>query len=71
MSLKVFNFKGLRFLFEEHPMDPLTAALMCLGYFNQFLSTPAGQDFAKINNQLILDIFNILHIHITPPAPKS
>jgi len=45
------------------PLDPLTAALNALASFNQFLCTTAGQEFAKINNDLIKDILGKIMKH--------
>jgi len=54
-------------------MDPVTAALNALGFLFQYLTTPAGQDFAKVQTELIVKILNLLHVHIgdQPAPPKS
>lgn len=47
-------------------MDPITAALNALAAFNQFLCTPAGQKFADLNTQVIVDLLTALHVKIVP-----
>lgn len=45
-------------------MDPLTAGLLAFAYFNQFLSTAAGQKLAERNQAIVDSILNALHLHI-------
>ena len=45
-------------------MDPITAALLALKSFNDFLCTPEGQKFAAINAALIQTILTKLHLRV-------
>ena len=52
-------------------MDPLTAGLVALSAFNQFLLTPPGQKFATDFENVMGGILNVLHIHIANQLPAA
>lgn len=75
--MSLFPFRLLRILQNTQllkgvlipmPLDPVTAGINCLTVWGQVLLTEQGQQFFKMNNELMSKIFSHLEGHITAAA---